>query len=314
MFFGPNTSPFAGTDGQYVTGRQLLERLQRELETNVAMRLDINENGDYIVSGRGELHLSVFIETLRREGYEMEVGRPQVITKEINGVTCEPFEELTIDVDSQYVNNVIGELCKRKGLLILQEENEDGSSRVVFEAATRSLLGLRSQLLTISRGTAVMNSIFLKYAPMGEQMAKMRNGALIASETGRTVGFGLNIAQAHGVLFIDPQTQVYAGMIVGLHAKEMDLEINVIKEKKATNMRSTSSDSAILLTPPTVMSLESCLDFLEDDELLEVTPNNLRLRKKILEKGLRLRAEKNRNLLRDAKNGKSNVNDLPMSA
>ncbi|MCE1247824.1 MAG: translational GTPase TypA [Firmicutes bacterium] len=314
MFFGPNTSPFAGREGQFVTGRQLLERIQRELETNVAMKLDINENGDYIVSGRGELHLSVFIETLRREGYEMEVGRPQVITKEIHGVTHEPVEELTVNVDTQYVNNVIGELCKRKAMLILQEENDDGTAKVVFEAATRSLLGLRSQLLTISRGTAVMNSIFMKYAPMGEPLAKMRNGALIASETGRSVAYGLNIGQAHGALFIDPQTDVYAGMVIGLHAKEMDLEINVIKEKKATNMRSTSSDSAILLTPPTVMSLETCLDFLEDDELLEVTPNNLRLRKKILDKALRFRAEKNRSLLKDVQNGKISVNDLPMSA
>jgi GTP-binding protein len=313
MSFGPNTSPFAGRDGQYVTGRQLLERIERELETNVAMQLSINENGDYIVSGRGELHLSVFIETLRREGYEMEVGRPQVITKEINGVLHEPVEELTIDADTEYANTVIGEIFRRRGLLISQKENDDGTTRMIFEIATRGLLGLRNHLLTISRGTAIMNSVFMHYAPMGELLPKMRNGVLIASETGKVVTYGLNIAQSHGATFVVPQTDVYAGMIIGVRVKEQDLEINVVKEKKATNIRSSNSDIGIILTPPTIMSLEQCLDFLEDDELLEVTPYNLRLRKKILEKSLRVRAEKNLNIMREQQAEKK-TGDIRMSA
>lgn len=286
-----NTSPFAGKEGRFVTGRQLLDRIKKELKTNVSLRLE--ENGaEFILSGRGELHLSVFIETLRREGYELQVGKPQVITKEIDGVLSEPVEELTIDVPTDYVGAITAEVSRRRGILQSQEENTDGTSRLVFEITTRGLLGLRNKLLSLSRGTAVMNSIFLQFKPMGTALTKLRNGVLIASESGKAVTYGLNIAQGRGTTFIAPQTDVYAGMIIGLNNRDQDIEINVTKEKKQTNIRSSTSDIAVILTPPTILSLEQCLDFLEDDEYLEVTPKNLRLRKCILDATARAKARK----------------------
>ncbi len=292
MSVAANTSPFAGKEGQFVTGRQILERIKKELETNVSMSMEMGDHGDYILSGRGELHLSVFIETLRREGYELEVGKPQVITKEIDGVKCEPMEELTIDVGTEYVGAVTAEVGRRKGVLVSQEENTDGTTRLTFEISTRGILGLRNQLLTLSRGTAILNSIFTKFQPVGASIPKLRNGAIIAHESGKAVGYGLYNAQGRGIVFIKPQTQVYEGMIVGLNSREGDLEVNVTKEKKLTNVRASSSDEALTLTPPTIFTLEQSLDFLEDDELLEVTPKNLRLRKKILNKTARHRSQK----------------------
>lgn len=292
MSVGANTSPFAGREGRFVTSRQILERIRRELETNVSLKMEIGDAGDYILSGRGELHLSVFIETLRREGYELQVGKPQVITKEINGKIHEPIEELTVDVASEYVGAVTGEIGRRKGFLLGQEENNDNSTRLVFEISTRGLLGLRNQLLTLSRGTAIMNSLFVKYQPVGAPIPRMRNGALVASEPGKAVPNGLNNAQQRGTVFIPTQTQVYAGMIAGLNSRDGDLEINVTKEKKLTNMRASGADDAIVLTPPTILSLEQGLDFLEDDELLEVTPVALRLRKKLLSKTDRVKARR----------------------
>ncbi|MFA6001788.1 MAG: translational GTPase TypA, partial [Thermoleophilia bacterium] len=237
-----------------------------------------------------ELHLSVFIENLRREGYELQVGKPQVITKLIKGKFHEPIEELTVDVATEYVGAVSGEVGRRKGFMLSQEENSDGTTRLMFELSTRGLLGLRNQLLTLSRGTAIMNSVFVRFQPLGAPLPRMRNGALIASETGKAVAFGLNNAQRSGTVFLNPQTQVYEGMIVGLNSREGDLEINVTKEKKLTNMRSSGADDAIVLTTPTVLSLEQGLDFLEDDELLEVTPQSMRLRKKLLSKTDRVKA------------------------
>jgi GTP-binding protein len=262
------------------------------LETNVSLKMEIGERGDYILSGRGELHLSVFIETLRRESYEMQVGKPQVIFKDIDGVKNEPIEELTIDVDSEHVGAVTGEVGRRRGVIISQQEGTDGTTRLVFEISTRGLLGLRNHLLTLSRGTAVMNSLFLRYQKAGSPIQTMRSGALIASESGKAVAFGLNNAQQRGVVFIHPQTQVYQGMVVGLNSRDEDLEINVCKEKKLTNTRAAGADDALIMTPPTIFSLEQCLDFLEDDELLEVTPESLRLRKKMLVKTDRERARK----------------------
>lgn len=291
MAIGANTSPFAGKEGQFVTSRQILDRINKELETNVSLRLAMGDNGEFILSGRGELHLSVFIETLRREGYELQVGKPQVITKEVDGVLCEPIEELTVDVAAEYAGTVTSEVGRRKGILQSQDENSDGTVRLIFEISTRGSLGLRNALLTQSRGTAVMNSLFLRFEPIGAPIPKLRNGVLIASESGKAVTFGLNNAQARGITFIPPQTEVYEGMIIGLNSREDDLEINVTKEKKLTNMRSVGED-AILLTPPTILSLEQCLDFLEDDELLEVTPKNLRLRKKLLNGTARARARR----------------------
>ncbi|MEI6478112.1 MAG: translational GTPase TypA [bacterium] len=293
MAFSANTSPVAGREGQFVTGRHLLERIQKELAINVAMRFEMGGENEYIVSGRGELHLSVFIETLRREGYELQVGKPQVITKEIEGRTMEPIEELTVDVSSEYAGSVTGEVGKRRGLLHSQEENADGTSRLTFEIPTRGLLGLRNVLLTLSRGTAVLNSLFMRYEPLGAAIPKLRNGVLIASETGKAVTYGLNIAQGRGNTFIEPGTEVYAGMIIGLNSRDEDIEINVAKEKKQSNVRASSADISVGLTPPTLFSLEECLDFIEDDELLEVTPKSLRMRKKILDPTLRARAKKN---------------------
>jgi len=290
MSMAANTSPFAGKEGKFVTGRQILERIKKELETNVSLKMEMGNRGDYVLSGRGELHLSVFIETLRREGYELEVGKPQVITKEVDGVKCEPMEELTIDVATDAVGAVTAEVGRRKGSLTSQEENSDGTTRLTFDISTRGLLGLRNQLLTLSRGTAIMNSIFTKFQPVGAPIPKLRNGALVAHEAGKAVGYGLYNAQGRGIVFIKPQTQVYEGMIVGLNSREGDLEINVTKEKKLTNVRASSSDEALTLTPPTIFTLEQSLDFLEDDELLEVTPKSLRIRKKILDKTARKRS------------------------
>lgn len=287
-----NTSPFAGREGKFVTARQLLDRIKQELETNVAMKFYIADDGNYIVCGRGELHLSVFIETLRREGYELQVGKPEVITKEIDGQQCEPIEELTIDVANDYASTVIGEVNRRRGVLHNQSQNSDNSTRLVFEISTRGTLGLRNILTNISRGTATSNSIFLRYDKSGGSIPKLRNGVLIAHQSGKAVLYGLNIAQQRGTTFIPPQTEVYAGMIVGLNSREEDMEINVTKEKQLTNVRAASSDIATILTPYTKMSLEQCIDFLEDDELLEVTPKNLRLRKKLLDAHERYRAKK----------------------
>ena len=278
----PNSSPFAGKEGKFVTSRHILDRIKKELETNVSLKMEIGKKGDYILSGRGELHLSVFIETLRREGYELQVGKPQVITKEIDGVLCEPVEELTIDVGTPFVGTVTGEVGRRKGKLLSQVENTDGTTRLIFEITTRGILGLRNVLLTQSRGTAIVNSIFLRYEPAGATFPRMRNGVLVASHNGKTVAYGLNIAQGRGTIFINPQTQVYAGMIVGLNSREQDIHINVCKEKKLTNTRAAGSDDAIVLTPPTIFNLEQSLDFLEEGELLEVTPKSLRLRKENL--------------------------------
>ncbi len=292
MAISANTSPFAGREGQFVTSRQILDRIDKELETNVSLRVVMGDNGEYILSGRGELHLSVFIETLRREGFELQVGKPQVITKTVDDVVMEPVEELTVDVAPDYAGAVTAEVGRRRGILLSQTESSDGSARLVFEITTRGLLGLRNQLLTQSRGTAVMNSLFLRYEPIGSPIPKLRNGVLVSSETGKAVTYGLNIAQGRGITFIPPQTQVYEGMIIGLNSREDDIAINVTKEKKQTNIRSSTSDIAVILTPPTILSLEQSLDFLEDDELLEVTPKSLRLRKVILTAAGRAKAKK----------------------
>jgi GTP-binding protein len=287
-----NTSPFAGREGKFVTARQLHDRIRKELETNVSMKMSIAEDSSYILAGRGELHLSVFLETLRREGYELQVGKPEVIIKEVNGEKQEPVEELTIDVPNDYVNIVIGEISRRRGILHSQLENSDGTTRLVFEITTRGTLGLRNILLTATRGTSIMNSLFLRFEKVGAAIPKLRNGVLVAFATGKAVSFGLNIAQQRGITFIQPNTEVYAGMIVGLNQREDDLEINVTKEKQLTNMRASSADSMTVLTPPTILSLEQCIDFLEDDEYLEITPKALRLRKKILDSNVRTKMRK----------------------
>ncbi len=292
MAISANTSPFVGKEGTQLTSQKIYERIIKELEVNVSLKMTPGDNNEYILWGRGELHLSVFIENLRREGFELQVGKPQVITKVVDGQTQEPIEELTIDVKNEFASAVTGEIGKRKGILLLQTENEDGTTRLLFEIPTRGLLGFRNHLLTISRGTAVMGSNFLRFAPVGSAIPKLRNGVLVASEGGKAVSYGLNNAQQRGITFIPPQTAVYEGMIIGLHSRENDLEINVTKEKKQTNVRSSGADDAIVLTPPTVLSLEQSIDFLEDDELLEATPKSLRLRKRILNSSQRAKSKK----------------------
>lgn len=279
---GPNTSPFMGKEGDFVTSRQLLERVEKELKNNIAMKMEKKSDTTFTLFGRGELHLSVFLENLRREGYELQVSKPKVVFKEIDGKINEPYEQLTITVDSDFANSVQSELLKRRAVLTQHTAINASQTRLVYEAPTRSTLGLRNLLLTLTKGTAVINSTFLEYRPKVEIDIRTRNGVLIASQSGKAASYGLDAAQTRGQLFIGPGTQVYEGMVVGINSRDQDIEINVCKEKHLTNTRSAGSDDAIILTPPLKYSLEQCLNFIEDDELLEITPQNLRMRKKLL--------------------------------
>lgn len=291
MYMGPNTSSLKGKEGEFTTSRQIGDRLKRELETNVSLRVEENGIG-YTVSGRGELHLSVLIEAMRREGYEFEVGRPQVVTIEENGVTKEPVEELLVEVAPEFVGAVSQELGARRATLVKQEQTSSGTTRTEYILPTRALIGLRNLLLTATKGTVVMNSLPHGYEPLGAKLPKTRNGALIATDPGVTTPYALEMAEQRGELFVGPGTTVYPGMIVGVYNRHDDLEINVCKTKHLTNMRSSSSDGTVQLTPYTELSLEQCIDFIEDDELLEVTPKSLRLRKRLLDPNQRKRAAK----------------------
>ena len=282
IYIGPNTSPLKGREGEFTTSRQIAERLERELETNIALKIQPDGLG-YKVSGRGELHLSVLIETMRREGYELEAGRPEVVYKEIDGVKCEPIESLTIEVAPEFVGAVSQELGVRKAEMKSQEITSSGATRFVYEISTAALIGLRNSLLTATKGTVIMSSIPSGYRPSEGKYKPERNGALVSFEDGVSTAYALDAAQARGILYIPPQVPVYQGMIVGLSNKKDDLDINICREKQLTNMRTHASDGAIQLTPYTQLSLEQCLDFLLDDELLEVTPKSLRLRKRQLD-------------------------------
>jgi GTP-binding protein len=282
IYLGPNTSPFKGTEGEFSTSRQIGDRLKKELETNVGLRV-VEDGIGFNVSGRGELHLSVLIEELRREGYEFEVGRPQVVTHEEDGKTVEPLEEVIIEVPAEHVGTVQQELGARRAVLREQFASPKGVTKLIYELPTRALLGLRNILITNTKGTVIMNSLMIGYQPLGSPLQKLRNGALIAFETGTTMAYSLETAEARGTIFVAPAERVYAGQIIGLNRRSDDMEINVCKAKHLTNMRSSSSDGTVQLTPPTVFSLEQCLDFLENDELLEVTPKSLRLRKRELD-------------------------------
>ena len=288
MYLGPNTSPFKGQESKFSTSRQIGDRLEKELETNVGLRVAPDGIG-FLVSGRGELHLSVLIETMRREGYEFEVGRPQVVLKEVDGNKHEPVEELTIEVPAEHVGTVQMELGQRRAVLKEQYASPKGVTRLIYELPTRALLGIRNTLLTATKGTIVMHSLVTGYQPLGQALQQLRNGVLIAYETGVTTPYALQNLEARGTSFIGPAVKVYAGQIIGLNTRQEDMEINVCKAKQLTNMRSSSSDGVVQLTPPTIFSLEECLDFLESDELLEVTPENLRLRKRELDPNKRKR-------------------------
>ncbi len=291
MYLGPNTSPMKGKEGEFNTSRQIGDRLKRELETNVSLRVR-EENIGFVVSGRGELHLSVLIETLRREGYEFEVGRPQVVTVEEDGVTKEPVEELLVEVGPEFLGAVSQELGIRRAELKKQEQTSSGTSRSTYILPTRAMIGLRNLLLTATKGTIIMNSLPHGYQPLGPKLQKTRSGALIATEAGSTTAYALDNAESRGVLFVGPGTTVYQGMIVGQNTRGDDLDVNVCRGKQLTNMRTSSSDGTVQLTPFTDLSLEQCIDFIEDDELLEVTPKSLRLRKRHLDPNQRKRAAK----------------------
>lgn len=291
MYLGPNTSPLKGREGDFTTSRQIGDRLKKELETNVSLRVEENGIG-FIISGRGELHLSVLIEALRREGYEFEVGRPQVVTIQENDITKEPIEELLIEVSPDFTGAVSQELGTRRAALTKQEQTSSGTSRSTYILPTRAMIGLRNILLTATKGTVIMNSLPHGYEPLGPKLQSTRGGALVATDPGVTTPYALEMAEARGTLFVGPGTEVYQGMIVGLYNRHDDLDINVCKAKHLTNMRSSSSDGTVQLTPFTQLSLEQCIDFIEDDELLEVTPTSLRLRKRYLDPNQRKRAAK----------------------
>ncbi len=292
IYLGPNTSPMKGKESQFNTSRQIGDRLKRELETNVSLRVEEDGIG-FKVCGRGELHLSVLIETLRREGYEFEVGRPQVVTILENGVRKEPVEELLVEVSSEFIGIISQELGARRANLTKQEQTNSGTTRMTYILPTRALIGLRNLLLTDTKGTVIMNSLPHGYQKLGSKIQKTRNGAIIATDSGVTTPYALEMCESRGELFVGPGTNVYQGMIVGLYQRNDDLEMNVCKAKHLTNMRSSSSDGTVQLTPYTDLSLEQSIDFIEDDELLEVTPKNLRLRKRFLDPNQRKRALKN---------------------
>ncbi len=281
MTFSVNTSPFAGREGKYPTSRQLRARLYRELETNVSLRVEDGSTPDeFIVSGRGELHLSVLIETMRREGYEFQVSRPEVITREQNGQLVEPIEHLVIDTKDIYIGVLTETLAARKAQLTNMTNDGLGNVRLEYHIPTRGLIGFRNAFLTLTQGNGAMSSMLIDYEPWLGKIGTTRMGALIASESGVAVTYGLNNAQQRGDTFIEPGTPVYEGMIVGLNARPMDMVVNVCKEKQKTNIRSSTADIAVRLTPPIIMSLEQSLDFINNDELVEVTPQNIRLRKR----------------------------------
>lgn len=290
-YLGPNTSPMKGREGQFNSSRQIGERLRRELETNVSLRVE-EESLGFKVSGRGELHLSVLIETLRREGFEFEVGRPQVVTILDGNVVKEPVEELIVEISSEYMGVVSQELGSRRANLIRQDQTGNGTIRMTYVLPTRALIGLRNLLLTDTRGTVIMNSLPHGYQPIVPKLPKTRNGAIIATEAGVTTPYALKMCEARGELFVGPGVQVYQGMIVGLYQRKDDIRMNVCKTKHLTNMRSSSSDGTVQLTPFTDLSLERYIDFIEEDELLEVTPRSLRLRKYILDPSQARRAAK----------------------
>ncbi|MBE7071287.1 MAG: translational GTPase TypA [Eubacteriales bacterium] len=288
MTFSVNDSPFAGQEGKFVTSRHLRDRLFKEIETNVSMRVEETDTTEaFIVKGRGELHLSVLIETMRREGYEFQVSKPKVIMQEIDGVLCEPVEELVIDVPEEFVGPVMEKIGKRKGELLNMLPPTKGYTRLEFKIPSRGLLGYRTEFLTDTKGNGIMNSVISGFEPFAGDIETRGQGVLVAFETGTAVTYGLYNAQDRGALFIGAGTPVYEGMIVGINPKPDDITVNVCKKKHVTNMRSAGADDAMRLTPPLTFSLEQCLEFVEDDELCEVTPKSIRLRKKILNNDLR---------------------------
>ncbi|AZP94934.1 translational GTPase TypA [Helicobacter pylori] len=292
VYFAVNDSPLAGLEGKHVTANKLKDRLLKEMQTNIAMKCEEMGEGKFKVSGRGELQITVLAENLRREGFEFSISRPEVIIKEENGVKCEPFEHLVIDTPQDFSGAIIERLGKRKAEMKAMNPMSDGYTRLEFEIPARGLIGYRSEFLTDTKGEGVMNHSFLEFRPFSGSVESRKNGALISMENGEATAFSLFNIQERGVLFINPQTKVYVGMVIGEHSRDNDLDVNPIKSKHLTNMRASGSDDAIKLTPPRTMVLERALEWIEEDEILEVTPLNLRIRKKILDPNMRKRAKK----------------------
>ncbi len=286
MTFGPSTSPFAGKDGKYVTSRHLRDRLRREVQTNVSLRVEELRPDEFEVSGRGELHLSILLETMRREGYEVQVGAPRVIVREVEGKKYEPFEHLAIDVPERFASTVIGVLSGRKGQLV-DVEPQGSRSRMEFGIPARALFGFRTQFLSMTQGEGIMSHVFDGYAPWAGDLKTRRNGSLVASEAGSAFAYSIWKLQDRGDFFITPATEVYIGMVVGENNRDNDLNVNVCKNKKLTNVRSAGADDALNLTPVRKLTLEDALEYIGEDELVEITPKSIRLRKKILEPGMR---------------------------
>lgn len=291
MVFSVNTSPFAGKEGRYVTSRKIRERLEKELLYNVSIKVDFDNTDAFKVMGRGELQLSIIIEMMRREGYELSVSMPETITKEINGVLCEPMEILVIDVPEEFVGIVTQQIGIRKGRMQKMQNNGHGRVRLEFKIPSRGLIGFRSQFLTDTRGTGLLNHLFDGYEPWQGPITKRQTGALIADRAGKSTAYALYNLQPRGTLFIKEGTPVYEGMIVGENSRDNDLDVNVTKEKKLTNMRASGSDDAIQLIPPRILNLEQAIEFIKEDELVEVTPRSIRLRKKILETNKRIKSK-----------------------
>ncbi len=292
MNFMVSNSPFAGLEGKYVTSRNIRDRLMKELRTNVSLRVEDTDNTDtFKVSGRGELHLSILIENMRREGFEMSVSKPQVIYREIDGQRCEPLEYLSIDVPEEYQGSVIERLGSRKAEMVSLQPM-DGTNRIEFIIPARGLIGFRTEFMTETRGTGVMNHTFHEYAPYKGAIVGRKNGVLISMDAGETIAYSLFSLQDRGTLFVGPGINVYEGMVIGQHAKEKDLVVNACKGKKLTNVRASGSDDAMRLTPATILSLEQALEYIDDDELVEVTPKSIRLRKRYLDANVRKKMEK----------------------
>ena len=292
VIFSVNDGPLAGTEGKFVTSNKIDERLAAEMKTNIAMRYENVGEGKFKVSGRGELQITILAENMRREGFEFCLGRPEVIVKEINGVKCEPFEHLVIDAPDDCTGTVIEKLGRKKAEMKVMNPTGDGQTRIEFEIPARGLIGFRSQFLTDTKGEGVMNHSFLEFRPLTGNVEKRQNGALVSMEDGVALGYSLWNLQDRGVLFIAPQAKVYVGMIIGEHSRPNDLEVNPIKGKNLTNVRASGSDDAIKLVPPRTLNLERALEWIEEDELVEVTPISIRVRKRYLDPNIRKRMSK----------------------